>query len=101
MRTEIKFEHGKKQEERVHIDFIGLCNELNLRWFSYQEEVKGQKDDNGKPKMRTVYFIHENGETTGVKFIAKRDMSEHVLAFASHRSSPRYRYTDFIAWAGL
>lgn len=101
MRTEIKFENGKKQEERVFIDLSGLCNELNLRWFSYQEEVKGQKDDNGKPKMRTVYFIHENGLTTGVKFVTKRDMTEHVLAFSSHCASPRNRGASFVAWAGL
>lgn len=101
MRTEIQFENGKKQEERVHIDLNGLCNELNLRWFSYQEEVRGQKDENGKQKMRTVYFIHENGLTTGVKFVTKRDMSEHVLAFASHRASPRRRNADFISWAGV
>ena len=107
MRTEIEMENGRKREEHIRIDLQGLCGECNLNWFSYQEcgnckevlvNCQCKKE---KRAPRTVYFIHENGLTTGAKYLRKQEMAENVLAFSIHRLVPRNRHNSFIAWAGV
>lgn len=97
MRTEITLGNP---EDSTRSNFESLCNELNLRWFSYKEDAGHGKSQAAAQKQRVVYFIHENGLTTGVKFVYKHEMSDQVLAFSVHRMSPRHHDASFVAWAG-
>lgn len=93
-------EQKDEQEfQSARVDLSRLCEKLNLRWFSYQEEIPGQRgvppEDRAK---RTVFFIHERGTETGVKFMRKREMADQVVLFYVARLV--WRDEVFVQWAG-
>ncbi len=111
MSKRVEIEIGKqetpaqKDERRAaRIDLNGICKSLGLRWFSYKECFNCRKVETDcacskeKADLRVVYFIHERGLTTGVKFVRKTDMAETAVQFHAARST--WSDIDLVIWAG-
>lgn len=94
----------EKAYQAARIDINHLCKIENLRWFSYKEcfncrrlEIDCECKD-GKADIRVVYFIHERGLETGVKFLRKRDMAEHTMLFSVAKLC--WPGESFVVWSG-
>lgn len=89
--------------ERARVDLNGLCKSHNLHWLSYKECFACRQTDTNcsckkeNKDIRVVYFIHERGETTGLKFLRKLDMAEAVVNFVA---AQRMRDVSLVIWGG-
>ena len=93
MNKRVEIVMNAEAAETDRMDFNGLCREMGLRWFSFQEDLPGQKG-----QSRQSYFVYETGLDTGVKFNRKLDMQTEIQLYWSSR---RVHGTALITWAGV
>lgn len=96
MNKRIEIDMNKSNED-TRIDLKGICADLDLRYLQYEEDT-GQKDQTGTPIFRTVFFIHERGLETGLRFVRKREMAEQMVLF--HAARLRDNNTSLVSWGG-
>lgn len=81
-----------------------LCKRMHLRWQSYKEcfnchNVESLCNCNKEKRdLKVVYFIAQEGFTTGVRYNQKLVMSEDVTAFLAVRLTDRN--AELVPWAG-
>lgn len=80
-----------------YIDFAGICNALRLHWLKYEESSPGQAG-NEKRETRVMFFIHERGEETGLKFVRRADMEQAIAMYSVRRLFDSE--TSLVAWGG-
>lgn len=83
---------GSQDQSAPRVKLGDLCQQMGLHYVTYTEKIPGQKDE------RTVFFIHERGEPTGVKFLRKASMAAEIALFAT---AHKVFGTSLVIWAGL
>jgi hypothetical protein len=72
---------GKRRETSAphepRIDLDSLANKLRLKIFAYAET-----DGEGEISGRTMHFVHEQFETTGLQFRTRRELAEFVMNYS-------------------